>query len=220
MEIHEFSDDRRLAILRYFAQSNESPEESLLHDVVKARIKFIFENGKENFTFFWKSNSCFSHWYPSKFIGQGILWHEVKYLNGMPNENEFNCMEQYMMYHKAMLFLDREIAKEIMMTKDPKEQKRLGRKVANFDEKVWKQKRSAIVYWGNEKKFQQNEVCMSKLLETVGTTLVESSPYDKIWGIGLSKSDPRANDRDQWKGLNLLGEILTFLRMKFNNDVY
>lgn len=220
MEVDEFSDDRRLAILRYFAQSNRFSEESLLDSVVEARVKFIFENGKEKFTFFWKSNSCFSHWYPSKFIGQGILWHEENHLRGLPKENEFNCMEQYMMYHKAILFLDGEIAKKILKTKDPREQKRLGRKVKNFDEKIWKQKRSTIVCWGNELKFQQNKACMSKLLETVGTTLVESSPYDKVWGIGLSKSDPRANDRGQWKGLNLLGEILTFLRVKFNNDVY
>ena len=220
MEIDEVPDDRRLAMLRYFAQSKDSPEERLLDKTFKARVKSIFKNGEEKFTFFWKSDSCFSQWYPSKFIGQGIMWHDEKYLKGLPNEIEFNCAEQYMMYHKAMLFLDRETAKEILKTKNPKEQKRLGRKVANFNEKVWKQKRSSIVYWGNERKFQQNENCLSKLLGTAGTTLVESSPYDKVWGIGLSKFDQRAYDRGQWNGLNLLGEILTLLRMKFNNDVY
>ena len=65
---------------------------------------------------------------------------------------------------------------------------------------------------GNRAKFTQNEELKTQLLATAGTTLVEASPYDKIWGIGLAATDPRAEDPTQWKGLNLLGKILTQLR--------
>jgi len=214
------SDDRRLAMLKHMVQSTKSPYEYLLNETMRARLRFVYENGRENHTFFWKSNSCFSQWYPTKFIGQGILWYEESYLKGMPNQIEFNCAEQYMMYHKAMLFLDRETAKKILRSNNPKEQKQLGRKVKNFNERVWNHKKVSTVYWGNELKFKQNEECKSQLMETVKTTLVEASPYDKVWGIGLSKRDKRAHDRCEWKGLNLLGEILTLIRVKFNNEIY
>ncbi|MEL6653023.1 MAG: NADAR family protein [Bacteroidota bacterium] len=127
-------------------------------------------------------------------------------------ERQFTSTEQFMMYNKALLFLDRETAAAIMKTDNPREQKALGRQVKNFDEAVWQFARSEIVLRGNRFKFSQNEDIKYSLLETEGTTIVEASPYDKIWGIGLLESDERAQDRSSWQGLNLLGEILTELR--------
>lgn len=120
-----------------------------------------------------------------------------------------------MMCHKALLFGDSEIAKLILNTENPKKHKELGRKVRNFDEHTWKLRREQIVYKGNYLKFTQNLHLKNALIETVGTTLVEASPYDRIWGIGLSASDPRAKNRETWRGQNLLGDILTRVR----NDI-
>ena len=167
-----------------------------MEKLVQVKLKYLIRNGSyEKFTFFWHSSSCFSQWYISKFTGRGILWADESLLEDLPLEITFNCMEQYMMYHKAMLFLDRPSARKILDTKNPKEQKKIGRSVQNFDEKVWKKYRHSIVYWGNENKFTQNKILLSKLMSTKGTTLVEASPYDKIWGVGLSKKDDRIRDR-------------------------
>ena len=151
----------------------------------------------EQFVFFWQSGSPFSQWYPCQFTVDEIA---------------FNCAEQYMMYGKALLFANQAVAQEILDSPDPKHQKALGRKVKDFDNQVWKDNREKIVYQGNFAKFTQNQELLELLLATSGKTLVEASPYDRIWGIGLKESDSRAKDRNQWRGQNLLGEILTRLR--------
>lgn len=153
---------------------------------------------KEKFTFFW--NGVFSQWYPSPFK---IM--EVTY----------NCAEQFMMANKAILFDDRDIYDKIMKSRSPKEQKALGRQVKNFDAEKWNSIAKNIVYEGNKAKFEQNPDMYATLLATHGTTLVEASPYDCVWGIGLAENDPRANDRTQWRGTNWLGETLTNLRQDF-----
>lgn len=149
------------------------------------------------FTFFFTEASPFSQWYPCRFEVDGVT---------------FNCAEQYMMHGKAMLFGDETIAAEIIAAGHPRQQKALGRKVTGFDDSTWKRERMRIVKDGNRAKFTQNAELLAVLLETKGTTLVEASPYDKIWGIGLAEKDPRANDPTQWKGKNLLGIVLTELR--------
>jgi ribA/ribD-fused uncharacterized protein len=149
------------------------------------------------FTFFFTEASPFSQWYRCAFTEA---------------TNQFNCAEQYMMHGKALLFADAEVAAQILATDHPREHKALGRKVKRFDDAVWKREREAIVLAGNRAKFTQNAELLTLLLATRGTTLVEASPYDKIWGIGLAAGDPRAQDPDQWKGQNLLGKILTRLR--------
>ena len=149
------------------------------------------------FTFFFTEASPFSQWYRCTFrVG----------------EHTFNCAEQYMMYEKAKLFGDDEVAAQILAAAHPREHKALGRKVKNFDDDVWKRERERIVRAGNHAKFTQNEELKKALFDTKGTTLVEASPHDKIWGIGLAATDPRAQDRKQWLGRNLLGKILTELR--------
>ena len=152
----------------------------------------------ERFTFFWRTESPFSQWHPAEFNIDGI---------------KFYCTEQYMMYKKAKFFNDEEIAQRILATKSPSEHKRLGRKVRNFNGDKWNNICKNIVYEGNYAKFTQNPNLKAKLIETNGTTLVEASPVDIIWGIGLSEEDPRRFNRINWRGKNWLGEILTQVRV-------
>jgi ribA/ribD-fused uncharacterized protein len=149
------------------------------------------------FTFFFTEASPFSQWHRCQFVVDG---------------NTFNCAEQFMMHGKAVLFDDAEMAVQILEADHPRTHKALGRKVKNFDNVVWERERKRIVKDGNRAKFTQNEDLLATLLATKGTTLVEASPFDKIWGIGLGASDERAKDPKQWKGKNLLGYILTELR--------
>lgn len=151
----------------------------------------------ERFTFFYRTQSPFSQWHPASFIVDGI---------------RFNCTEQYMMYRKALLFQDQEAGRRILQAQQPREQKELGRQVRNFDKKRWEEHCKSFVYDGNKAKFTQNAQLLSKLLETRGTTLVEASPTDRIWGVGLLEDDPRIRNRRTWRGTNWLGEILTQLR--------
>lgn len=155
---------------------------------------------QEQFVFFWGHERgdyrCFSQWYPCNI-----------YLNDVA----FDCAEQAMMFSKARMFQDFEIADQIMKTNNPSRQKRLGRKVKNFDDENWKRVARRIVYVINMAKFTQNPACLDVILQTQGT-LVEASPYDKLWGIGLSANEPRALDRNKWLGFNWLGEVLTEVR--------
>jgi hypothetical protein len=152
---------------------------------------------KGNFTFFFRKEDMFSNWYERSFTVKG---------------ETFVTGEQFMMYAKAMLFKDSEIAQKILQTNDPAEQKRLGRQVKGFDQKTWDERCVRILAAGLYHKFNQHEDLKKALLGTGSTILVEASPYDKIWGIGLSADDPRAMDPKQWKGKNLLGKVLTMVR--------
>ena len=117
-----------------------------------------------------------------------------------------------MMHQKALLFEDYEIASQIMNTTNPKKQKALGRKVEGFIKRKWDVVAKGVVYDGNYAKFSQNKDLEKELFDTIRTTLVEASPYDKIWGIGLGADDQRAKNRDTWNGTNWLGEVLTNVR--------
>ena len=130
----------------------------------------------------------------------------------MLDGKKFNTAEQYMMYSKAKLFDDEEIAEKIMATSNPRVQKSLGRQVRNFDANVWQITAVDVVYKGNHAKFTQNSNLLKQLLATEGTVLVEASPYDKIWGIGLGEDDAKRTPPSQWPGTNLLGLVLTQLR--------
>ena len=67
----------------------------------------------------------------------------------------------------------------ILAEKDPKEQKRLGRRVSPWDEEKWLESREDIVYRGNLAKFEQNGELRKALLKTGDSVLVEASPLDK-----------------------------------------
>ncbi|MBJ6761754.1 NADAR family protein [Myxococcaceae bacterium JPH2] len=149
------------------------------------------------FTFFWREGSPFSQWHPSRFVVEG---------------KTYGCAEQYMMAGKARLFGDAEHEAAILASGSPKRHKALGRKVRGFDAARWEQERERIVYEGNRAKFTQDPTLLATLLKTAGTELVEASPLDRIWGVGLSEEDPRIQDPSRWRGLNLLGKVLTQLR--------
>jgi hypothetical protein len=128
------------------------------------------------------------------------------------NGIEYNCCEQYMMFQKAVLFGDATSAMNIMSELDPAKQRKLGRLIKNYDEKIWEMNRLPIVIHGNYLKFTQHQKLKERLLETADKILVEASPYDLIWGVGLAKNDPLIMNINNWKGLNLLGIALMTVR--------
>lgn len=149
----------------------------------------------DKFVFFW--DGIYSQWH----FGQMII-----------DNKHYNCCEQYMMEQKALLFGDKETAKKIMKTQLPGEQKSLGRSVKNFDRNIWDQHCMSIVIKGNYAKFSQDGVLKKQLLHTGNRIIVEASPYDKIWGIGMLENDPGIEDPTNWKGLNLLGNAIMTVR--------
>lgn len=152
------------------------------------------------YTYFWAGP--FSNWALSPFVFKGV---------------EFYTAEQAMMWEKAMLFADDISAAQILATTDPKRQKTLGRGVRGYDDTKWSAMRYEIVKDILRQKFSQHASSNQALMSTVGTILVEASPMDTIWGVGLSENDPRAWDESTWLGQNLLGKALTELRTEFEN---
>lgn len=152
---------------------------------------------KNKYTFFWKDQSPFSQWNKAGFTLDGI---------------HFKRAEHYMMWKKAMMFGDTESAEKILKSDHPRDAKHLGRAVKGFVKKDWEENCKKIVYDGNHAKFTQNPILLKQLMDTAGTTLVEASPYDKIWGIGLTKEEARRIPENKWPGTNWLGLILTQLR--------
>ena len=136
---------------------------------------------------------CLSQWWPAPFTVDG---------------HTYRTAEHWMMWSKAMLFGDSEAAEQILDAVHPHAAKELGRTVRGFDEAVWVERRYGIVVAGSVAKFSQNPELGWFLLGTGDRVLVEASPVDRIWGIGLSASDPAAADPSRWRGLNLLGEAL------------
>lgn len=117
-----------------------------------------------------------------------------------------------MMSKKALLFDDKEVFEQIMVSDEPNKIKSLGRKIRNFDEKIWNDVKYSIVLNGNYLKFTQNRNLMNFLLSTGDKILVEASPTDRVWGIGMSENDERINNPYEWQGENLLGFALTEVR--------
>lgn len=143
------------------------------------------------------TEACLSQWYPCQFAVDGVT---------------YTSAEQYMMAEKAKLFGDEEIRAEILNTSDPRKCKALGRKVRNFEKSIWDQNKQTIVIRGNREKFLQNDDLKQFLLSTGDKVLVEASPTDRIWGIGLGKNNPDALDPAKWRGRNLLGFALMTVR--------
>jgi len=161
------------------------------------------------FTFFW--HGPFSQWHKSDFYETVTCFPMLK----------FFCMEQFMMAKKALLFDDKETFEKIMANTSPKQIKDLGREVKNFNQEVWDKFKFSIVYNGNLLKFGQNEELRELLFNTGDTILVEASPYDKVWGIGLAEDAPDALDMNKWLGQNLLGKALTGVRDQLKcHDLY
>jgi ribA/ribD-fused uncharacterized protein len=130
----------------------------------------------------------------------------------------YNCSEQYMMHMKALLFGDHETADKIMKATFPGDQKALGRLVSGFEKEYWEKHARDIVYRGCFFKFTQHKDAHEYLMSTKNHYLVEASPHDTIWGIGLGAYDEAVNDPKNWKGLNWLGQVLTALREDLESD--
>ncbi len=128
------------------------------------------------------------------------------------DDRSYCCAEQWMMSQKALVFKDTTTFDKIMSAKNPTKIKSLGRQIKNFDEEKWNKVKFDIVYKGNLMKFSQNDDLLKRLLNTKNKILVEASPYDKIWGIGLTASDAIKTDPDDWPGANLLGKALMKVR--------
>ncbi|MGW7414173.1 NADAR family protein [Streptomyces sp. NPDC054863] len=137
--------------------------------------------------------SIFSQWWPSPFTVDGTV---------------YATAEHWMMARKAVLFGDAEAERAALTAKSPAEAKKAGRLVRGFDSDVWDRSRYDIVVAGNIHKFTQHPDLGAYLLGTGSRVLVEASPLDRIWGIGLAADDPRASSPAHWRGQNLLGFAL------------
>lgn len=149
--------------------------------------------------YFW--GSIFSQWYKSDFSEGSI---------------KFTSAEQYMMYRKALLFGDIASSEKILATNNPKAIKAIGRLIKAFNEDVWDNHKYQIVVRGNLLKFSQNMKLKEALLKTGDKILVEGSPYDRIWGVGLKWDDPEILNESNWRGFNLLGKALMEVRDLLN----
>ena len=136
-------------------------------------------------------------------------WHKCVFKD---DQFLYPSSEAYLMTQKALLFGDIESATKIIKTREPRKQKALGRLVKGFNDTVWNQHKFEIMVKGLFLKFSQNKSLKNQLLATGSKTLVEGSPYDKIWGVGLKWDDPRILDEANWKGENRLGQALMIIR--------
>ncbi|MDH6138799.1 ribA/ribD-fused uncharacterized protein [Kitasatospora sp. GP30] len=138
-----------------------------------------------------------SQWWPSAFEIDGV---------------RYATAEHWMMASKARLFGDEEAVPRILAARSPAEAKKLGQMVRGFREERWAEARFGLVTAGNVAKFEQDPALREYLLGTGNRVLVEASPLDRVWGIGLAADDERAADPARWRGLNLLGFALMAAR--------
>ena len=160
-------------------------------------LKLLNTKVTDKFVFFYGSRAVFSQFHPATFVLDG---------------QRYGCAEQYMQHQKAVRFEDDDTAERILRTPYPSKQKSLGRRVVNFKEAVWSAESIDVVKRGSRAKYSQNSEMKRQLFDTYPRVLVESSPTDKLWGIGLSYNDPKAEDPSKWRGRNLLGMCLTDVR--------
>lgn len=158
----------------------------------------------KEYTFFWSSKKPYSNWYPCQFT-----YKDIKFYNS----------EQAYMWEKALCFDDTETAEQILEEgSDPKRAKELGRMVVGFNDVIWNDRKFQIMYDIVLEKFRQNTTIKKKLLEN--SNFAEASPYDLVWGVGLSEEDPRILDEKNWTGQNLLGKVLEKVKSNFYAESY
>ncbi len=157
--------------------------------------------------FFW--GGIYSQWFRSRFEVDGVV---------------YRTAEHYMMACKARTFGDKETLELILAEPDPSKAKQLGRQVKDWIDDIWTQVRFQHVCRGSYEKFRQNPALLHQLVETGDGLIVEASPYDKIWGVGLDEEAAKRWYDDQiaamapddrevpWPGLNLLGKALMAAR--------
>lgn len=140
-----------------------------------------------------RPNAQLSQWYPSPFTVEGVA---------------YPTAEHWMMAEKARLFGDARTRDAILAARSPGAAKKLGREVQGFDEATWGTHRFGIVVAGSIHKFGHSAALREALLRTGDQVLVEASPTDRVWGIGLAQDHPDARDPARWRGENLLGFAL------------
>lgn len=169
-------------------------------------VEFIAAGGRPKYLFFWGhqpqadgsiGQGCLSQWWPAEFTVDGVT---------------YATAEHFMMRSKALLFGDTEIADRVPAAPHPGEAKKLGREVRGFDEQAWASRRFDLVVAGNVAKFGQNAALRQYLVGTGDRVLVEASPRDRVWGIGLAAANELATAPEHWRGLNLLGFALMAAR--------
>lgn len=173
---------------------------------VAGLVRWLAEGGSAQYLYFWGhrkpadgriGKSCFSQWYEAAF--------EIE-------SQRYPTAEHYMMAEKARLFGDEAVLARVLEAANPGAAKALGREVRGFDEALWTQHRFKLVVRGNLAKFGQNPALAQFLLTSGSRVLVEASPADRIWGVGLAEGDPRIAQPGNWCGLNLLGFALMEVR--------
>lgn len=142
---------------------------------------------------------CLSQWWPSPFTVDGV---------------RYATAEHWMMAAKARLFGDRDAEQRVLAASHPRDAKFAGRTVRGFDEAVWERERFALVAEGSTHKFGGHPQLRAYLLATGQRVLVEASPLDRVWGIGLAADDPGVERPEAWRGLNLLGFALMEARAR------
>ena len=169
-------------------------------------IRLARKNSQIEYLFFWGhtpnkdgsiGKSCLSQWWVAPFEVEGIV---------------YPTAEHWMMAGKARLFGDSEMLEKIKVAGSAGEAKKLGRQVRNWDQHKWDSHRCDLVLDGNLHKFSQHDELKEFLLNTGGRVLVEASPRDSIWGIGMAASNEDAESPEKWRGLNLLGFALMEVR--------
>lgn len=182
----------------------------------------MFEETCEKYGYVFKNNILafqkgpISQWWGG-FKGQeGGFESIVPYVSDVTS-HRFNCCEQYMMFRKAILFLDEKVAKDVLNTTQPSKQKDLGRTVSNFNQEKWDIGKYKIVLEANYRKFRdsKNEL-FREFMKSIPkfAIIVEAAPWDKIWGNGLPPDDDMCFDITKWQGQNLLGKALMEVRDK------
>jgi ribA/ribD-fused uncharacterized protein len=175
-----------------------SPLETLKHrNTTRETIKFIHFWGHRPAKDGSVTQSCFSQWFEAVFTVDGIV---------------YPTAEHYMMAEKARLFNDNDALAKVLAATSPGAAKAAGREVLGFNQDVWEAHRERIVYEANMAKFEQNPALKTYLLSTGKRVLVEASPVDAIWGVGLAATDANIDNPSLWQGLNLLGFALMTVR--------
>ena len=185
--------------IEYMVHDRANLEKAFL---AKARLKFLFFWGHRPAKDGQITASCLSQWWPAYFKVDGI---------------RYPTAEHWMMAEKARLFGDKLAEQKVFEADSPQQVKQIGREVCGFDEARWDMEKRRIVTEGSFAKFSQNKELGKFLLSTEDQIIVEASPVDRVWGIGLAANDERASNPLLWRGDNLLGFALMDVRDRIGN---